>query len=172
MNIIHKNPRFHVTEIDIEQNSNCKTHYFVQKRDAVLVIVTCEEMVLVLHNSRPLISANSVELPGGAIDVEEEPLSAAYRELKEETSIDSICLEPFALTFPLPSLVSEKVYIYRGRLSSLPDLNVGHEAAIEGISKYSWIAIDRLDSFLSEGKVDCAVDAYALSLLFMEELKR
>ncbi len=171
MPVVYTNPRFCVEEVDVEQGSVSRKHFFVKKKDAVLIVLTCEDKVLTIRNSRPLFSNVSCELPGGAIDPGETPLVAAYRELREETSIDEINLEPFGITVPLPSLVSESVFIFRGRLSTMPDLLITEEALAEGISKYEWIEIDKLDHFLSNGMVESSVDGYALSLLFMKEKK-
>lgn len=172
MSVIHKNPRFIVREVEIKQHDLSKRkHYFVEKKDAVLIVLTHNSNVLVLHNNRPLFSTTSIELPGGAIDLGEAPLDAAYRELQEETSIENIELKPFGVTVPLPSLVTETVHLFKGELSTTPELMLSYDARMEGISKYEWLAIDSLDSILRGGKVQCSVDAYALSLLFMRELK-
>ena len=172
MSVIHKNPRFLVHEVDVNQHGGSKSkHYFVKKNDAVLVVITHNSHVLVLHNDRPLFSTTSIELPGGAIDVGEAPLDAAFRELKEETSIEKVELQPLGITVPLPSLVTETVYLFSGELLVPPILKLSSEAKIEGISRYEWLPIDSLDSLLGDGKVQCSVDAYALSLLFMRELK-
>jgi len=52
---------------------------------AVVLAVTLEQCVVLVREFRPGVEADLLELPGGVVDVGEEPLEAARRELLEET---------------------------------------------------------------------------------------
>jgi 8-oxo-dGTP diphosphatase len=81
-------------------------------------------------------------LPGGFVDVDENLIDAAYRELKEETNIHNITLEQF-YTYgdkgrdPRGHTVSVIYYGYIDRLKN--DAIAGDDAAA-----LKWFAIDKL----------------------------
>jgi len=52
---------------------------------AVVLALTPEQCVVLVREFRPGVEADLLELPGGVVDVGEEPLEAARRELLEET---------------------------------------------------------------------------------------
>ena len=61
---------------------------FVESSDSVKILaVRPDGSIALVKQARPAIKLSTIEIPGGAIEQGEEPLDAAKRELKEETSV-------------------------------------------------------------------------------------
>ena len=73
--------------------------------------------MLFLKQYRFPTGAYSWELPMGGIDHGEQPISAAMRELEEETRM-KMDLKEIGIFHPIPGLTPQKVYVFQG---SLPD---------------------------------------------------
>lgn len=80
--------------------------------DWVIVIPEINNNFLMVKQWRHGSECLSVEFPGGVIDKGEEPETAAYRELKEETGYSAGKLTKLGSINPNPALFSNKVHIF------------------------------------------------------------
>ena len=53
------------------------------------------------------------ELPAGRLNINEDPLFAAKRELKEETGFFAKIWEPLGIVYPLPGYSTEVLYFFK-----------------------------------------------------------
>ena len=92
---------------------SAKQHdFFVAEiADAVHVIATdCENRVLMVRQFRVGSRTDSLETPGGLIDPGEDPLTAAARELVEETGYRGENLRLLGAFWSLPSLGTSRIW--------------------------------------------------------------
>ena len=92
----------------------------------------CENILMCKRRKNPY--KGLYNLVGGKIESDEDGLSAAYRELEEETSIsknDIILTHLMDFTYYLPSI---KVEVYVGRLNKKVNVH-GEENELEWIEK-------------------------------------
>lgn len=88
-----------------------------------LVITEADEVILV-EQWRRLHSVDTLELPGGVIHPDEEPMSAACREFGEETGLGVSALD-FVMTLDMDfSMSIHRTHVFYGRLD--PNAVGGH----------------------------------------------
>ncbi len=96
--------------------------YYISSPDWVVVIArTTDKNILLVRQFRCGIDDFSLELPGGIIDPEEDPISAGIRELNEETGYKGGSSKLLGACFPNPSMLNNKchfVFIDQSKLSN------------------------------------------------------
>ena len=79
-----------------------------------IIPVTIDEQVVLVRQFRFGIWSPALEIPGGMVDPGEDPLSAAVRELEEETGYTVERLEPLARFYPSPGFCTELLHVFLG----------------------------------------------------------
>jgi len=95
----------------LQHPSNDSTHPFfvVKTTDWVNVLaITSDRKVLLVRQPRAGTASVTVEIPGGMVDPNEAPITAAARELREETGYVSDPLVPLGVVEPNPALFSNR----------------------------------------------------------------
>ena len=78
----------------------------------VAVAITAENKVLLIEQYRHPIQQNSIELPGGFIDGNEEPVIAIGRELQEETGYHFTKFEYLGKTYSNPGVLNNATHLF------------------------------------------------------------
>ncbi len=97
---------------------------YLDKSNAVCFVLFNEtkEKVLLVKQYRPGVKGDTWEVPAGLIDNGEDPRTAAFRELREETGysfedvVEVDCLENGV--YASPAYTTEQLYFFYGRLRS------------------------------------------------------
>ena len=78
-----------------------------------VVAVDEEGLVTLVHQHRIAIDAITLEIPAGKLDSkEEDPLSAAKRELEEETGLQAETFQWLTTSVATPGYCTEKLHLY------------------------------------------------------------
>lgn len=87
---------------------------YVKHLGAVCVIpVTDENEVLLVRQYRYAVGEILTEIPAGKLDFsDEDPMSAAKRELLEETGAVASEIVPLGIYYGSPAIMGEKIYMY------------------------------------------------------------
>ena len=81
--------------------------------DAVAIVaLDVDNRVVLVRQRRPAINGMLLELPAGLIDVGEEPLASAQRELREETGLHGGSWRELASFWTSPGFVNERVTVF------------------------------------------------------------
>jgi ADP-ribose pyrophosphatase len=117
---------------------------------AVMVIPVFENGdLLVEHQFRYPIGKTMIEFPAGKLDAGEEALTAAKRELKEETGYTALRWSHFHTHHPLIAYSTERIEFFIAR-----DLTVGANALDEGeFLRVERVAQTQLFAWLDAGKI-------------------
>lgn len=79
---------------------------------ACIVCITNEQQLVLVRQYRHGVGRVTLELPAGALDVNEEPLSAAKRELLEETGYEAAHWQLLRVLAPETTRHSHRAHLY------------------------------------------------------------
>jgi 8-oxo-dGTP pyrophosphatase MutT (NUDIX family) len=124
--------------------------YVLRVPDAAIVIVLDErERVLMMWRHRFIQERWIWELPGGYLDPDEDPMTAAAREVEEETGWRPRSIEKLIAFQPMVGTINQQnvVYLARGAeyTGSAPDINEAE--------RISWIPLDDVQQLMNEGSI-------------------
>ena len=126
----------------------------VEDPGAVLVLALDEdERAVVIHQYRHPVQMRLVELPAGKLDeVDEDPLVAAQRELREEVALQAREWTHLMTTYASPGITSEThaIYLARGLEEVDRDFELHHEEAEMAVSR---VPVDDLLEAVLDGRV-------------------
>jgi 8-oxo-dGTP pyrophosphatase MutT (NUDIX family) len=117
-------------------------------RAAMVVVLDEDDRVLLLRRHRFIIDRWVWELPGGYVDVGEDPAATASREVEEETGWRPGPLEPLVSFQPLVGTVDSQNDVFLARSAEYvgePDIN--EPGLVE------WIPLDSAVEFISRGEI-------------------
>lgn len=86
---------------------------FTGKRDAVGVIAVFEDnSILLVKQYRPAVRKETLEIPAGLLEKDEDPMEAALRELEEETGYKAKKIEKIYEYYSSPGISEGKFYLF------------------------------------------------------------
>ncbi len=131
-----------------------------------IVPITSNRDVLLVEQYRHAVKDRMLEIPAGKLDVDEDPLECAVRELKEETGATISEIEKLSEFFNAPGYSSEVFYLYLARVESIgepePD---GDEEEDMGVIR---IPFDEAADMVKTGKIKDAKTIIGLLLAGQE----
>ena len=135
---------------------------------AAVILAIDDGHVLLVEQYRVPLGCNCLELPAGLIGDEEgaegeDHLSAAGRELEEETGYRASRLEDMGSFYSSPGMVSESFTLVRA--SGLTRIHEGGGVEGENITVHR-VSLDTLPRFIAAKRAEgCGVDVRMLMLL-------
>ncbi len=110
-------PRFNVVRKIYEREDGKQfLRDIVNPGDAVVVLPITENNEVIFEKQyREAVGKICVELPAGMVDLGEEPINTARRELEEETGLIAKNIEHLVTMFSSTGYTSEKIHIYLAR---------------------------------------------------------
>lgn len=97
-------------------NGKTSTREYIKHQGAVAVVpVTDDNEIIVVRQYRYPIERVTIEIPAGKLDKGEEPLSAAKRELSEETGVESADITYIGGLYPSVAYTDEIIHMYMAK---------------------------------------------------------
>ncbi|TNE73669.1 NUDIX hydrolase [bacterium] len=128
------------------------TFYSIKAPDWINVIAqTTSGEIILVKQYRHGIDAVTLEIPGGAIDKNEDPLLAAKRELLEETGYESDNWTFLGKTAVNPAFMTNYTHLFYAKdckLVSAQDLDEMEEIEILSVSEQEFL------DWIKSGKID------------------
>ena len=81
-------------------------------RAVAIVALDEQQRVVLVKQYRHAVRAVAVEIPAGKLDGDEDPLSGAQRELREETGFRAGQWQQLSGIYPSPAWSTEYIYLY------------------------------------------------------------
>lgn len=153
-------------QVDIVQLADGKsaTREIVRHPGAAAVVAIHENKLIVVEQFRKPLGKTQIEIPAGKLDPQEEPLTAAARELEEETGYIGHNLKLLQQFYTSPGFADEILYVYftnevtegKQHLDEDEDVIVKH------------ITLEEADAYIASGDISDAktiLAVYAWKLL-------
>lgn len=115
-----------------------------------LVAVTDDNKIIMVKQFRKAIERDMLEIPAGKLEKGEDPLSAAARELEEETGYTAENIEFMTKYYPSVGYIRECLYLY---LCTGLSKGEAHPDDDEAIDTYSY-TMDQLLDLIGEGRLE------------------
>jgi ADP-ribose pyrophosphatase len=150
---------FNIKVDQIEYNSGNKgiREVVVHNGGAVVVPVKDDGKIILVKQYRYPFDEWMYELPAGKLEIDEDPLVCAARELTEETGYTTSDISPLGKIYTSPGFCTEILYIYLAQ--NLKPGNHNREEGEHGMEVYE-LTLNEVNKMISSGKI---VDAKTIS---------
>ncbi len=136
----------------------------IEHSGGACVLYVEDGKILLVRQYRYAYGESVYEIPAGKLEIGEDPMKAAARELEEEAGIKANRLELLFVNYPTPGYTNEKIYIYRafGGEKVPAHLDEGEFLDVE------YVPVEKVKAMLKngeikDGKTIIAVQAYLLA---------
>lgn len=138
-------------QVDTVELPNGKeaTREIVRHPGAAAVIALVEGKLLVVEQYRKPLERFQIEIPAGKLDPNEDPMTAAARELEEETGYRAQSLVLYNAIATSPGFADEVIYVY------FTDQAVRGEQKLDEdeFLNVSAITMEEADAYIAEGRI-------------------
>jgi len=153
---------------------NCdqkETYYSAKPFDYVSILaITREQRIPLVRQYRPVLETESLELPGGLVDLGKTPEETALIELREETGLITSYLEPLGILDPDPGRLENKFYCFFTSNAEI-DTSVTVENGIELV----WADLNELYKMILDGRFSSSMQVALVAMAslrgFIKDLK-
>lgn len=132
-------------------NGHVSTRDVVRHPGAVAVFAVDDDgRVLLVRQYRVALGRTMLEIPAGKIDAGEDPVTAAARELREETGCEAAALVPLISVVTAAGFCDEVVHVYRATGLTCGEPSADDDEFVE----VEWLGLDVLLARIVAGEVD------------------
>lgn len=162
---VYANPWLDVRLADVELPDGRRfDHHLVRVRpSAGVVAVDDQDRALLIWRHRFIPDTWGWEIPGGRIEPGEDAITAAARELEEETGYRAGPLRPLLSVRPTPGLTDGIHHVFRAAGATL----VGPPTDVEA-QRIEWVPLARAPELIARGEIASASTATALLYLAVD----
>jgi len=156
--VIHKNPWYSLEHHVLPNGNN---YYFLNKQPSVFIVAQNDkdEIILISEYRYPI---NKIiwQLPAGMID-KDPPLTAAKRELREETGLTAKKWKKLGYFYSSPGHDTTKIIVFLAK-----DLSMQAKDEEDDIKKIKAVSKQILKRMIQTNKIECGISLAALNLYF------
>lgn len=111
--LVFESRRFQVRRQEVRTAGGVHVYDIVTHPGAAVILpLLPDDQILLIHNYRPAVGRELLELPAGTLDLPESPRDCALRELAEETGYQAGRLEPLCSFHSSPGFCTELLHVF------------------------------------------------------------
>lgn len=132
---------------------------------AAILCLNAQEEVLLIRQFRYPYNEILLEIPAGKLEKNEDPYTAAVRELEEETGNRAAGLEYLGKIYPTCGYSSEIIYLYLAKDYVFTETSFDEDECIEAC----FVPLSRVKEMILSGEIKDAKTICALSYYLMRK---
>ncbi|MZI95401.1 NUDIX domain-containing protein [Vibrio sp. CAIM 722] len=155
-----------LTEQDITlPNGKTIIHTTIEHPGAAVIIpITQEKRVIMVNQYRPSVKAWTIEVPAGTMELGEDPLTCAQRELEEETGYSADTFQSLGQLIPMAGMCNEKQHLY---IATGLHLTQRLECDDDEIIEVQTYSLQELETMIANGEIS---DSKTVACLYRAKL--
>lgn len=146
-------------------NGETATREIVKHPGAVAVLALVDNKMLVVEQYRKPLEKSQVEIPAGKLDEGEEPLTAAMRELEEETGFRSGSIRLISSFYTSPGFADELIHLYVAEDLTKGNVNLDEDEFLECEA----ITLEQAEQYIADRRIS---DAKTIMAVYAWKLYR
>ncbi|MGL4990326.1 MAG: NUDIX domain-containing protein [Sarcina sp.] len=144
--------KWNLLDVELPDGSKGKRNLIEHPGAAAILPMFDDEKVLLVKQYRKAIESETLEIPAGKLDKNEDPKVCAKRELEEETGYSAKDIEYLGKIATAPGFCNEIIYLYKATGLTLGEKNTDDDEFTENII----ISLDEVKNMIRNGEIiDC-----------------
>lgn len=140
---------FRFTTRDVWVGSQVRRFQIVDHPGATAIWAEDNGKVLMVEQYRPAARRYMLELPGGTVEIGEEPMDTALREFEGETGYRARGLKPVGHIYPSPGYTTEVMYLFKAERLDPGEQNLDPGEDL----KIRWVSLEELHTMVKHGEI-------------------
>jgi ADP-ribose pyrophosphatase len=100
-------------EVEFAPNTPIQSYHAVGQADYIAILaMTPERRIPLVRQYRPAVESFTWELPAGLVDPGEDAAESCKRELREETGLAAIAVQPLGIASPCTGRMSNRIHSF------------------------------------------------------------
>lgn len=166
---VYETPIFSLHQIElIPDNKKLPAYFFrlIAPEWINVMALTAQNEIVLVEQYRVGVEESTLEIPGGMVDENEEPLQAAQRELLEETGYQSEHWEKIGVTSANPAIQNNYTHLYLAKncIKVQEPVNDGNEDTLAHT-----MPLNRFLRLVKDGTVHHAIVLAAVAQYLLSE---
>ncbi|KGA95695.1 ADP-ribose pyrophosphatase [Alkalihalobacillus alcalophilus ATCC 27647 = CGMCC 1.3604] len=128
-----------------------------------IIPITADGKIVMVRQYRKALEKVIIEIPAGKLDLNEEPLLCAKRELQEETGYVSDSMEFIVSFYTSPGFADELIYIYVAEGLTKREISLDADEFLDVLE----ISLEEAEQMIQEEKIHDAKTIYAVQYMRM-----
>lgn len=138
-----------VDTVELENQKYTKREIVEHKNASAIIAVDDKNQLLLVRQYRKAVEDFLYEIPAGIMNIAEEPVECALRELKEETGYEAKKINQIFEFYTSPGFTNEKVYLFKAEDLTFTSTKFDEDECIETIS----VSKDEAKKMIETGKI-------------------
>ena len=164
--ILAHTPFMHLEEVYLQESalriSQTYPYYRIETNSWVSIFaLTSSGDAILIEQPRIGMMQITLEVPGGGIDKDEEPILAAARELEEETGYRAKSMQAVGVISPNPAIMTNRLHMFLAKDCYMPEKRCFFPDTNERI-EVKTLSLDQLDDKMKQCGVQNALSALTI----------
>jgi len=104
-----------VDTVELENQKYAKREIIEHKGASAVIAINEKDEIILVRQYRKAVEDFLYELPAGLINVSEDPMECAVRELREETGYEAKNVTKIFEFYSSPGISNEKIHLYKAK---------------------------------------------------------
>lgn len=138
-----------VDTVELENQKYAKREIVEHKAASAILALNEKNEMLLVRQYRKAVEDFLYEVPAGIVNIAEEPIECALRELKEETGFEAKKINQIFEFYTSPGFSNEKIFLFKAEDLTYTSTKFDEDECIESIS----VSKDEAKKMMETGRI-------------------